>query len=228
VAGTRSIAPEEFLALASPDVAVRRATLRSLAGGRHPAGRRFALLVAASVAGIAASLAFVRGWRWADAAAIPAAALFANFVEWAAHGRLLHGAGRSLPAIAHANHHLFCPATAMRVDTPEDLAWVLMPARAVLGVAVILLPISLALARLTTVNAAALFAATGFAYFFLYELMHALFHAPAGMRFADARWVRRLARHHARHHGHAGGDFNVFWPLADRCLGTSRRRAAAR
>jgi hypothetical protein len=228
VPGKRSIAPEEFLALASPDVAVRREALRALAGGRYPAGRRVALLVASSVAGIAASLAFMRGWRWADAAAIPAALVFANFVEWAAHGRLLHGAGRSLPAIAHANHHLFCPATAMRVDTAEDLSWVLMPARAVVGVAAILLPLSLALARLTTVNAAALFAATGFAYFLLYELLHALFHAPAGARFADARWVLRLARHHARHHAHAGADFNVFWPLADRCLGTSRRRAAGR
>jgi hypothetical protein len=223
---TIAIAPEQFLALGSPDVTARRETLRALSAGPFRARRHVALLVGSCLATMAASLAFVRAPRLRDLPAVLAAVVFANLVEWAAHRWLLHGARRSPLEAVHASHHLYCPAAAMRVASAADLAWVFMPVRVVLAVAAILLPLSLALAWIASANAAALFAATGFGYFLLYEILHALFHAPVGARIADARWVRRLARGHTRHHGAAEGDFNIFWPLADRCLATSGRRGA--
>jgi sterol desaturase/sphingolipid hydroxylase (fatty acid hydroxylase superfamily) len=73
-----------------------------------------------------------------------------------------------------------------------------------------------------SVNAVALFVATGCAYFLLYEWLHLAFHLESS-RLVRLPFVRFLAEHHSRHHDTAAmskWNFNITFPVTDLLLGT--------
>jgi sterol desaturase/sphingolipid hydroxylase (fatty acid hydroxylase superfamily) len=69
-------------------------------------------------------------------------------------------------------------------------------------------------------------AAAIMAYYICYEFCHYCMHVPSGHRFEKMRYFVFINEHHRIHHKHMQQNFNVFFPLADKCLGTFRSAAS--
>jgi sterol desaturase/sphingolipid hydroxylase (fatty acid hydroxylase superfamily) len=181
------------------------------------------------------SLSLLRSPAWWEWAAVPAAFLIANLVEWAAHrGPMHHPSGRlSVMYEKHTlDHHAFFDHESMDVDSPQDFDMVLfsLPSLAVflLGLG---LPLSLLCFALVSWNAGWLFAALCVDYYVLYECFHLAYHLPASSAVRRIPGLDALRRHHLRHHDPrlmSRWNFNVTFPLCDRLFGThwGARRAA--
>jgi hypothetical protein len=65
------------------------------------------------------------------------------------------------------------------------------------------------------------------AYYCLYEFSHYTMHVPTGHRFENLRCFAFAKEHHRIHHKYMQQNLNVFFPLADKCLGTFRSAASS-
>jgi hypothetical protein len=187
----------------------------------------FAFTLTLAVAGIvvcAAQVSAPTPWEWL---AVPATILYANLAEYWGHRIPMHHpvAGMKLIYRRHAGqHHRFFTHEAMKLDDWRDLKAVLFP---VLLVAFFFLgfgaPVALAVAWLTTPNAAWLFAATAIAYFLNYELLHLAYHLPPTHWWARFPGIARLRRLHHAHHDPSlmtRYNFNITYPIGDWLFGT--------
>lgn len=128
-------------------------------------------------------------------------------VEYAAHRWAMHGlAGTRLYQKVHGVHHRY----------PRDVSHYFVPP--VVGVPIGLAFVGLGWAALGRAGVA--LAGGIIAGYLGYEVVHWATHERP-------RWLRGLARHHARHHGDEGRFFAVSAPLLDRLMGTGRRKVRA-
>ncbi len=63
-------------------------------------------------------------------------------------------------------------------------------------------------------------------YYAVYEYFHFCMHVPAGRTFEKLRPFTFAKEHHRIHHKYMLQNLNVFFPLADKCLGTYRSAAS--
>jgi hypothetical protein len=64
------------------------------------------------------------------------------------------------------------------------------------------------------------------AYYAVYEYFHFCMHVPGGRWFENLRPFRFAKEHHRIHHKYMLQNLNVYFPLADLCLGTYRSAAS--
>ena len=64
------------------------------------------------------------------------------------------------------------------------------------------------------------------AYYTVYEYFHFCMHVPDGRWFERNPIFRFVKEHHRIHHKYMQQNLNVFFPLADKCLGTYRSAAS--
>ena len=174
--------------------------------------------------------ATVRAPRWWELLTVPAAFLFANFVEYRAHRGVMHHRTPPFQLVFERHtpsHHGFYTHDAMAADSPRDYYMVLFPPVLILFFfGLFALPVGLALAWLATANVARLFVATAVGYFLTYEWLHFAYHQPAD-GFIGRRWlVRRLRAHHTLHHDVSRmqkWNFNITFPICDALFGTTYR-----
>lgn len=149
----------------------------------------------------------VESFGWSEAAWYVGMGLFANLVEWGAHKELLHKRRRPFQKLYDQHvprHHVFYREDAMAVRSRKEWYFVLMPAVGVLAIALLAVPLAVAVGLLVDPDAGWVILMVAGSYASVYEVMHLCFHLP------DHHWVKRLpfvgrailwlALHHARHH----------------------------
>lgn len=184
-----------------------------------------------SLLGIGIALALIENLQRVELWIVPIAFVFANVVEHQAHRWLMH-APRGPLRFLHKRHTLqhprFFADGELAVHTSRDWKAVLFPAPVIFfflgGIA---LPAGVVLGALVSWNVGALFAATGAAYYLLYEWCHLLWHQPPESPFGRLRVVRWMRSHHLAHHVDHTRGFNVTLPLADALLGPRGPRRSA-
>jgi hypothetical protein len=173
----------------------------------------------------AALLREVRPWEWL---LVPAGLVFANGVEWLIHrGPLHHPTRARLLYNRHTlTHHAVFHHDSMAMRSWQELRVVLFPLFALPLLELVVVPPFLLLWALGLRNAACLFSITATFYYLLYEVLHLAYHLPDGHPVGALGVVRRLRRHHQRHHDPrrmTAGNFNVSIPLFDWILGSVLR-----
>jgi hypothetical protein len=167
---------------------------------------------------------------WGDLAFGPVAFLFANYFEWRFHRGPLHHRTRAafLYKRHTQQHHAAFPDGAMAVRNLRELRIVLFPWPAVLGAALVDLPLLFAIGWLVSPNAGRIFFAVAFGYYLLYEWLHLTYHLPETSWFARNALTRWLRTTHARHHDPRRmmhKNFNITFPIFDAIMGTLDRQA---
>jgi len=182
-------------------------------------------------------LAWVVAWisiddfRWALLPVAVGFLVLANFVEWWAHKYLLHHRRRFFEILYDQHtprHHIFYRHDRMAVSSRREWYFVLMPRRGVLGIALLAIPLALAVGALFGPDFGWVAVMTVGSYASLYEVSHLCYHLPPTHPVQRLGVIRFLSRHHARHH-HVRlmqkWNFNVTIPLADYVLRTHYPRA---
>ena len=191
-------------------------------------------LVVTSGIGLAA---LVAGWiavddfLWPHALAALGAFVVANLVEWCAHKELLHRRRRPFEILYDQHtprHHMFYRHGSMAVGARKEWYFVLMPKRGVFGIAVLAIPLALAVGALFGADFGWTVFMTVGSYASLYEVSHLCYHLPPSHPVQRVGLIRALSRHHARHH-HVRlmqkWNFNVTVPLWDFILRTHYPRS---
>lgn len=201
---------------------------RGLSGQAH-----LAVLSAALTLGIAFCIAQLEALSLGQTLTVPLTFLYANLVEYWGHRVPMHRPVAAITLLFRGHtlqHHLFFTHAAMTCDSRADFRFLLLPAYMILSLtAAFIIPVGVGLALLLDPNVAWLFAATSFAYYLAYELMHAGYHLPESSRWLRLAWLRALRRRHQRHHDHrfmTQCNFNITFPIGDLLFGTYHAAAA--
>ncbi len=150
--------------------------------------------------------------------------LYGSFFEWAFHKHLFHSpkfikATYKAHAIVH--HQKFKYETESyewhEGKSKEHIAmdWFALPL--FLGVH---LPLFIFIEWITGIPSALAGLAAITAYYAVYEYYHYCMHVPEGRRFETFKIFIFAKEHHRLHHRHPQRNLNVYFPLADKCLGT--------
>ena len=189
----------------------------------------FAHLAAAPLIGIVvlvAAIVNVESFGWTGFAVVISTLVFANLVEWVAHRWLLHRRRRFWEVLYDRHvpmHHMIYRYGSMAVTGRKEWFFVLMPARGVLGIVILAVPLAVSFRTLIGPDVGWIFLATAGLYAMAYELMHLSYHLPRNHPLQRLALVRKLSRHHERHHDvelMQKRNFNVTLPLWDWILGT--------
>jgi hypothetical protein len=171
---------------------------------------------------------------------VPLTLLFAFGFEWRVHKNVLHRrtAGVELLYVRHElAHHVVYTYDDMTMRSSREWWLVLMPAYAVLLVALINTPLTLAIGLLVGHDAGCLYLATSMLFFLSYEWLHLAYHLPSDSFIGRLSLIAKLREFHRRHHDPRlmkRWNFNVTFPLFDWIHGTvwslerERARDAAR
>ncbi len=168
----------------------------------------------------------IHDFGWQEAAVIPTAFLFANFVEWLAHRELLHKERFRFKVLYRQHtprHHVMYREESMAVATRREWYFVLMPAKGVFGIALAGIPVALALGSVLGADVGWTFMCVVGAYAGSYEVLHLIYHLPSAHPVRRTEILRKLSRHHARHHDPRvmmTKNLNVTFPIFDWILGT--------
>jgi len=199
---------------------------------RYSPRAHLAATVGIGLMAIIVGAAAIDAFRWVFVPVAAAFLVFANFVEWAAHRWILHRRRRFLEPLYDQHvprHHRFYIDGDMAVGSRREWRFVLMPARGVLAIAVLAIPLALLVGALCGADCGWVALMTVGSYASLYELMHLAYHLPDDHPVRRVRTTRRvirwLSRHHAHHHDPRlmqDWNFNVTVPLWDFLLGTNR------
>jgi hypothetical protein len=176
------------------------------------------------------AFANVEAFGWTGLAAVLLTIVYANLVEWCAHRWLLHRRRRFWEVLYDRHvpmHHMIYRHGSMAVTCRREWFFVLMPAKGVLGIVILAIPLALALGALIGHDVGWIFLTTAGLYAVSYEMLHLCYHLRSDvwvMRIPFlGRVLRALSRHHARHH-HVQlmqkWNFNVTVPLWDFILRT--------
>jgi hypothetical protein len=169
--------------------------------------------------------------------AIPATLLLAFVFEWCAHKWVLHHRSPLLGVIYDRHelqHHVVFTYDDMVMQSPRELWLVLMPAYAVVLVALFNAPIAYLTAMLVSPNAGFLYLTTSMVFFLSYEWLHLAYHLPPTTFVGRLQLIARLREHHRRHHEPRlmkQWNFNVTVPAFDwvkRTLWSPQREQQAR
>ena len=176
--------------------------------------------------GLALAILMVDSFGGTELATVLVMVTVANLVEWIAHKEMLHKRRRYWEVLYDQHtpmHHRMYREASMAVGSRQEWRFVLMPARGVLGIAILGIPIALAAYLLFGADIGWTVIATIAIYVSSYEVLHLAYHMPDGNPLWGNRLVRALSRHHARHHDPKlmqKYNFNVTLPLWDWILGS--------
>lgn len=214
----------------------RRAEILSTVPGWYSPAAHLIVPGLLGLAVMVAAFLAVRDPKPIELVTIPFTLLFAFGFEWRVHQRVLHRRQPLLGVLYDRHelaHHVIYTDEDMAMRSGRELRLILMPAYAVVLVFSMVAPFAFALARLTSLNAGALFLATSMLFFLAYEWLHCAYHLPAVSAIGQNRIITRLREHHRRHHQPRlmkRWNFNVTVPVFDWILGTTwtPEREAAR
>ena len=195
-------------------------------------GYRSILLVSAIsltvILTLAAMLNDVSALEWV---VVPVTLLYANLAEYALHRWIMHQPfpGMKKLYVRHAlTHHRLYRANSMSISKHRELQAILLPWYIILVyMGMFIAPGALIVGVFFSWNAAYLFAIAAIAYYWHYEFLHMMYHAPK-----DSAVLRKLpfmkfvARHHTIHHEMhhmTNKNFNHTYPLFDLLFGTHER-----
>jgi sterol desaturase/sphingolipid hydroxylase (fatty acid hydroxylase superfamily) len=182
---------------------------------------------------IALAIASLQELRPIELLTVPLVLVFANASEWRIHRDLLHKRNPIAPILYDRHtpvHHRVYTEQSMEIGDAREFRLVLLPAFAIVLILLAVLPIAALLGWLFSPNVALLFVATDIGYTLAYEWLHLAYHLPASSRIGRLELIRRLRRHHARHHDPRlmqRWNFNVTIPLWDWVRGTIAPPASA-
>jgi hypothetical protein len=163
--------------------------------------------------------------------------LFGAFAfEWRVHQAVLHRRAPGLGILYERHelmHHVIYTYDDITMRSRREWWLVLMPAYAVVLVAVLNAPLTLGVSALFGPNAGCLYLATSMFFFLSYEWLHLAYHLPKDTFIGRLGIVAALREHHRRHHDPRlmkRWNFNVTVPVFDWIRGTvwSPEREAAR
>lgn len=149
--------------------------------------------------------------------------LYASFFEWAFHKYLFHSprfvkATFRAHTLVHHQRYKYSPASYSSQDGEKDhvtMDWFALPM--FIGFH---LPFFLAIQWITGIPSVWGGIAAVVAYYTVYEYFHYCMHIPGGRWFEKTRVFKFVKEHHRIHHKYMHRNLNVFFPLADLCLGT--------
>ncbi len=181
------------------------------------------------------ALTRIHALRLPELLTLPLTLFFAFGFEWRVHKRVLHRRARGVGLLYERHelaHHVIYTHDDMAMRDRREWWLVLMPAYAVVLVALINTPLALALGALFGANTGCLYLVASMFFFLTYEWLHLAYHFPCESRIGRNRLVARLREHHRRHHDPRlmkRWNFNVTVPVFDVLLGTiwSPEREAA-
>jgi hypothetical protein len=199
-------------------------------GPRYLGGLHAAFTLCGSLAVIVAAVSRVRELRALELLTVPLTFLFATFVEHRGHRVAMHRPVRGLQLIYQRHtleHHRFFTHQTMAFDEVRDFKIMLFPPVLLLffigGFAV---PVGALLFLIATPNVAWLYVGSALGYYLSYELLHFLYHCPAGSAVWLVPGLRALRRHHLTHHDPrlmGRYNFNITFPIFDWVFGTTYR-----
>ncbi|HTM67684.1 MAG TPA: sterol desaturase family protein [Candidatus Binatia bacterium] len=210
---------------ADKDAAFRAQQLAAIPRWYSPYGHLCGTL-GVGVLATAIAVSHLHGLRWHDFLVVPAMLIFSNFFEWWAHKNILHRPRWPFRILYEKHtplHHRLYRWEDMAVRNVREFAFVLIPARGVLGIVVSASPLALAIGMLFGPNVGWLALVSQALYVVAYEVTHLCYHLPPSHPVQKVPLIRRLSAHHARHHDPAlmnRWNFNVTLPFADWVLGT--------
>lgn len=157
--------------------------------------------------------------------AIPFGLLLGNFIEYTTHRYPMHrprwSKGSRMYKRHAGQHHRAFTRDFMTIDSSHDLALIMLPAKYVL----VFSAVSMLFAFLSFVLLLGTFGhilcITLSIYFFVEEMLHALFHTQ--WMWSKRNVLRPLAEHHRLHHETKHmrrQNFNIVFPLFDMLCGT--------
>ena len=182
----------------------------------------------------------IHALRPIELVAVPVTVLVGFGFEWWVHRGVLH---RRVPGVAviyerhELQHHVVFTNADMAMRSLRELQMILMPAYAVLLIALFNAPIAVLASRLVTANVGYIYLVTAMAFFLSYEWLHLAFHLPANHPIGRLGVIALLREHHRKHHDPRlmrSWNFNVTVPVFDALLRTrwtrelEAERAAAR
>lgn len=189
-----------------------------------PSYRPVAHLLVPSLIGLgvaAVALLLLKDVRLAELWAVPITYALGLGLEWRAHKDLLH---RRVPGFQllydrhERSHHIVFTADDMAMRSRREMALVLMPWFAIVGVTLLLAPIALLTGWLASRNSGLLVVATGVVFFLSYEWLHLAYHLPSDHPVSRLWLVQRLGNLHRTHHDPQNmkrWNFNITVPLFD-------------
>lgn len=196
-----------------------------------PPGYRPLLHLAASVSiGVGClilGIVFMTGFGWAEFATVIGVIILSNLIEWWAHRELLHRRRRFWEVLYDQHtprHHRIYRFGSMSIGSRREWYFVLMPAKGVLGITILAVPMALALGWLFGADVGWTSIVTSALYASAYELTHLSYHLPSDHPVQKIGLLRWMSRHHAKHHDPMlmqKWNFNVTMPLWDFLLGTN-------
>ena len=167
------------------------------------------------------AVAQIRRLHPIELCAVPLTVLLGFGFEWRVHKSVLHRRVRGLEVIYERHelqHHVVYTHHDMAMRGPRELALILMPAYAIVLIALFNAPIAYLAARLITPNVGYLYLATAMGFFLSYEWLHLAYHLPPSHPIGRLRLVARLREHHRQHHDPRlmrAWNFNVTVPVFD-------------
>ncbi len=169
----------------------------------------------------------IHALRPVELCTIPLTLLAAFGFEWRVHKWVLH---RRIPGLGllydrhELEHHVVFTYDDLSMRAPRELRLILMPAYAVVLVALINAPLALLTAHYFSLNVGYLYLVTSMFFFLTYEWLHFFYHLPPQSFIGRLPLVARLREHHRRHHDPRlmkAWNFNVTLPLFDWIYGTT-------
>jgi hypothetical protein len=171
---------------------------------------------------------------------VPLTLLFAFGFEWRVHKNVLHRRTAGVELLYNRHelaHHVVYTYDDITMRSAREWWLVLMPAYAVVLVALINAPLTLVVGLVAGHDAGCLYLLTSMFFFLSYEWLHLAYHLPKDSFIGRLALVARLRELHRRHHDPRlmkRWNFNVTFPLFDWIHGTvwsperERARDAAR
>lgn len=149
--------------------------------------------------------------------------LYASFFEWAFHKYLFHSprfvkATFRAHALVHHQRYKYSPESYSAPNGDKDhvsMDWFALPM--FIGFH---LPFFIAIQWITGIPSVWGGLGAVVAYYAVYEYFHFCMHIPGGRWFEKSRVFNFVKEHHRIHHKYTQRNLNVFFPLADLCLGT--------
>lgn len=208
---------------------------------RHYRGwLHLAFTITATLGVILFSLAQLQQPAWYHWLTVPLAFIYTNLMEYWGHRGPMHHAPRGwrrklLSGVYRRHtlrHHRFFRHDAMAFGSSRDFHAVLFPpVLVVFFLLVTVLPSGLLIAWLLGGNVGWLYAATVFAYFLNYELLHFAYHTRRDSLAGRLPGMALLRRLHTYHHDPrlmGKYNFNITYPIGDWLFGTLYRPQSMR
>jgi hypothetical protein len=170
---------------------------------------------------LSCALSQIHGLRAIELVAVPLTLFLGFGFEWRVHKCVLH---RRTPGLSilydrhEPQHHVVFTYDDMAMRSPRELWLVLMPAYAVVLVALFNAPLTYLLATLLSPNVGFLYLTTAMVFFLSYEWLHFAYHLPPTTFIGRRPLIARLREHHRRHHDPRlmkQWNFNVNIPVFD-------------